>query len=341
MPPPVALPPLPIIEAAQAALPENLGLTFKVPTDLEGGALKVLTVVWQGHQRKYGVHTQRIHRAEDLGHLRAKVAHPEKVLLLTPYLTADLGRKCLDLGLQFIDMAGNLHLAAPGLHVFMVGNKLADKPGRLGPVRPFKAYNRKGLQVIFALLAGEGMVGATYRELGSVAGVATGTVGLVMTDLTEAGLLVATPTGRTLLQPERLADGWVANYPHKLRPHLHPTRFRATRPGGWKTLDLARFGAQWGGEAAGGRLTANLQPLTATIYTPGNPAKLAAALRLRPDPQGDIEILDHFWDFPNPQDYPQDLVPPLLVYADLTASGDPRNADIARMIHARHLNPKQ
>jgi len=343
MPLPEPLPPLPILQAAQAALPEALGLAFKVPAGLRDGHLKALTVEWQGRQWEVGVHTQRIHRAGDLGHLRARLTHPERVLLLTPYLTADLGRKCLELGLQFLDMAGNLHLAAPGLLLFVVGNKPTAKAGRPypgGPVRPFKAYNRKGLQVIFALLAGEGMAGATYRELGRVAGVATGTVGLVMTDLAEAGLLVPTPTGRALVQPEHLEEGWVANYPHKLKPHLHPTRFRAAGPRGWRDLDLAPFGAQWGGEVAGDRLTGNLQPLTATIYTHGDPAKLATALRFRPDPQGDIEILDRFWDFPNPQDYPQDLVPPLLVYADLAASGDPRNADIARMIHARHLHPE-
>ena len=334
---------LQILYGAQVALPEALGLAFKVPAGLDDNSPKVLTMAWQGHRWEYSVHTQRIHRASDLGQLRARLAHPEQVLLLTPYLTADLGRKCLELGLQFLDMAGNLNLAAPGLRLFVVGNRLTANPEGLyprGPVRSFKAYNRKGLQVVFALLAGECMVGEAYRELSRVAGVATGTVGLVMKGLMEAGLLVLTPTGRALVQPENLEEGWVANYPYRLRPHLHPTRFRASERGGWRGLDLAPFGAQWGGEVAGDRLTANLQPMTATIYTPGNPAKLAATLRLRPDPQGDIEILDRFWDFPNPQDYPQDLVPPLLVYADLAASGDPRNADIARMIHAHHLHPK-
>lgn len=60
-----------------------------------------------------------------------------------------------------------------------------------------------------------------------------------------------------------------------------------------------------------------------------------------PDLHGDIEILEQFWDSPTPQGYPLDLVPPLLVYADLVASGDLRNADIARMIQDRYLDPGQ
>lgn len=343
MPQQRALPTEPMLQAALAALPENLGLTFTKAVDLdaEDGPCEVLTVTWEGGRRTLRIHTQQIHRAEDLGHLKARLAHPDDVLLLTPHLTANLGRKCLDLGLQFMDMAGNIHLTGQGLHVVAVGNKLASKTERLGPVRPFKAFNHKGLQVVFALLAGEGLAGATYRELGRAAGVATGTVGLVMQDLTTAGLMVATPTGRAMLQPDRLVEGWVANFPHKLRPHLHPTRFLATHTEGWKNLDLTPHDAQWGGEVAGDRLTHHLQPRTATIYTRDNAAKLAGALRLRPDPQGDIEILDQFWDFPTPQGYPLDVVPPLLIYADLVASGDPRNTDIARMIHAHHLHPEQ
>jgi hypothetical protein len=267
--------------------------------------------------------------------------HPEEVVLVTPYLTENLGKKCLDLGIQFMDMAGNINLNGHGLRLFVVGNKLQDHPGELGPLSSFKAYNRKGLQVVFALLAGEGLAGATYRALGKAAGVATGTVGLVMNNLSESGFMATTPTGRILLRPEVLMEGWLANYPHKLRPHLHPSRFRTAQADGWKTLDLTGHQAQWGGELAGDRLTQHLQPLTATIYTRENPAKLAAALHLRPDPHGNIEVLEQFWDFPNPVGYPRDVAPPLVVYADLVASGDPRNADIARMIHDRYLDPKR
>jgi len=58
--------------------------------------------------------------------------------------------------------------------------------------------------------------------------------------------------------------------------------------------------------------------------------------RLRKDPAGKVEILEKFWD----SDYKNtsnDLVHPLLVYADLIASGDPRNAEAAEKIYEQHI----
>lgn len=328
------------LHAAIDAFPEALGLRFVTETSIdEADPDQTLSIAWDGGRKVYRIHAQRIHRVEDLGRLRAKLPPTDDTLLLTPCLTEGLARKCVELGLPFLDAAGNAFLTGPGLRVLLVGNRLKGAPKRFAAVPPFQPYNRKGLQVVFALLAGQGLAGATYRVLAKAAGVATGTVGLVMADLTEAGLVAPTPAGRIILHPERLMDGWMANFPHKLRPHLHPSRFRAATPQGWKDLDLRGQKAQWGGEIAADRLTHDLQPLTATIYTRENPARLASALRLRPDPQGDIEILDGFWDFPNPQGVPEDIVPPLLVYIDLVASGDPRNIDIARILHAKYLHP--
>ena len=60
--------------------------------------------------------------------------------------------------------------------------------------------------------------------------------------------------------------------------------------------------------------------------------------RLRPDAEGDIEILDAFWGFDNEQPMAQ-TVPPLLAYADLIATLDPRNLEVAKLIHDQYLAP--
>ena len=59
--------------------------------------------------------------------------------------------------------------------------------------------------------------------------------------------------------------------------------------------------------------------------------------RLRADPQGTIEILDAFWNFQLEGPQP-DLVPPLLVYADLMATLDPRNLEVAKRIREQHID---
>ena len=66
-------------------------------------------------------------------------------------------------------------------------------------------------------------------------------------------------------------------------------------------------------------------------------ATLVKRHRLRADPNGNVEVLDTFWNFHPPRGTPPDLVPPLLVYADLMATLDPRNLEVAKRIRAEHL----
>jgi len=45
-------------------------------------------------------------------------------------------------------------------------------------------------------------------------------------------------------------------------------------------------------------------------------------------------LLKAFWNFPPETQHP-DVVPPLLAYADLMASFDPRNHETAQILHER------
>ena len=85
----------------------------------------------------------------------------------------------------------------------------------------------------------------------------------------------------------------------------------------------------WGGDVAAARLTGYLKPGEITVYAKGTPGALLQAQRMRADPQGDVAVIEEFWNFP-PTDIEGDTVPPLLAYADLMATGDPRA--IARAI---------
>jgi hypothetical protein len=58
-------------------------------------------------------------------------------------------------------------------------------------------------------------------------------------------------------------------------------------------------------------------------------------LRLVPDPAGNVEILDVFWN--DQLNYKQGLVPPLLAYADLVTSLDSRNRETAVRIKQQYL----
>lgn len=325
-----------IVDLAQDALPGALGLNLNLVFDLDQGE-QFLVVEGRGERTEFRILTKTVRRAEDLGLLRAQEGDLGKVVLVTPHLTAHLARKAMELGIQFLDAAGNIHVATPGMFLGIIGNKAPEGAEVTGRPGTFKGFNRKGLQVVFGLLAGGALKDAPYRDFGAAVGVARGTVGEVLKDLIATGYVLQKEGERIILRQERLLEGWIATYPHKLRPHLEPKRYRAAEPGWWKNVVLDPARAQWGGEVAADRLTGDLQPGTVTLYATEPPEKLAARLRLRPDPQGDIEILRRFWAFPNPEGYPVDLVPAMLIYTDLIASGDPRNLDIARKIHDTHL----
>jgi hypothetical protein len=74
-----------------------------------------------------------------------------------------------------------------------------------------------------------------------------------------------------------------------------------------------------------------------TIYTtPQQLNQLLAENRLRKDPTGDVEILERFWK-PAELFGREDLVHPILIYADLLATGNERNIETAKIIYEEHI----
>ena len=82
----------------------------------------------------------------------------------------------------------------------------------------------------------------------------------------------------------------------------------------------------------------HVQPQTATIYAPETPRQLIVDRKLKADANGDVEILDVFWNL-QPTALIQDVVPPVLAYADLMATTDGRNHEAAKMIYERFIGP--
>jgi hypothetical protein len=66
------------------------------------------------------------------------------------------------------------------------------------------------------------------------------------------------------------------------------------------------------------------------------PAKMLANFRLKKDPQGNVEFYTCFWK-PETVAPHGSMVHPLLVYADLVATGDQRNLETARMVYDQYL----
>jgi hypothetical protein len=256
------------------------------------------------------------------------------ILLVAPYITKEIAAQCRELDLPFIDEAGNAYIKAPGLLVYIVGQA---RPERTQEKPEFTALTTGGLKIVFALLNQKTIAPQTYRELATFAKVALGTVGPVLTNLQNRGFLTPAELGpRRILDKKRLEDEWVAHYPIKLRPKLNARRFTAAKEEWYRDVDIEQYDACWGGEVAAEKLTGYLKPLKITIYTRKNPDQLIVENRLRPDVNGDIEILEAFWAVDTELQM-DGVAPALLVYADLLTTTNPRNIETARLIYDRYL----
>jgi hypothetical protein len=334
----------PLLDAALDAARVH-GLKVRV-VELEpklgrGHADALVRVEYGGQEVLYAADVHRALRPATLGaalHQMERLGR--QALLVTDYVPPALAADLKARRVAFLDAAGNAYLDQPPLLVWVKGERPKAKPVRLHTGR---AFQPTGLQVLFALLCDPQAVNKPYRELAAMAGVAHGTVGWVIPDLQRLGYirdLKARRGTRRLIDRERLVRQWVDAYARTLRPRTLIGRFYVPTLQGWKDWPLAEFGALWGGEPAAALLTKYLRPGEVTIYAEKLPAVLAAKHKFLPEPApGHTAIVDvrrRFWNFPGDALHP-DNVPPLLVYADLLATGDARCIDTAKLVYDEYV----
>ena len=131
-----------------------------------------------------------------------------------------------------------------------------------------------------------------------------------------------------VLDARKLFDEWVAAYSDRFYPNQLLDRV-------WvNDTDLDGI---WGSESAAQRLTGTLEPGVETLYIdeelPRWRFRHASAIS-REDAGRQLELRPVFWE---PREQDGDIAPALLVYADLTASGEGRNLEVREEIHERFL----
>jgi hypothetical protein len=312
------------------------------------GADALVDIYIEGKKHRYLVEAKaRLDRLAALGHVKAQLDElGERGLLFAPYITPVMAKKCRQLNIPFLDTVGNAYLHEPGFVVYITGEKPEDLTAAALGARG--GGTAAALRVVFVLLCKPDLLNARYRTIVEAANVALGAIGWVFFDLEGRGYIAGghKKHNRRFLEPDRLFGEWVTNYPIKLRPKLNPRRFRAEDPEWWKNADLAGQHGYWGGEIAAQKLTKYIKPQTCTLYIKPERdepriakalAKFVAANRLRADAQGEIEILDAFWNLTVNTDHP-DVIPPILAYADLIATLDPRNIEVAKLIREQYID---
>jgi hypothetical protein len=254
-----------------------------------------------------------------------------KLLLVTQYLPPQYIKILRERGIPFIDTAGNVYINEPPIHIDIQGKRLEEMKW---PQLAEKGILRQaGLRVVYALLIKNELANMPFREIAEAAGVALGTVDRVFKDMRRRNFIVERDhDGRMLTKKRELIDWWVNAYAEKLRPKLLIGRYETDNYEQFQNEDITKLNAQWGGEMAAGIITNYLKPEVFTIYAHKPNNDLILRLKLRDRPTGRIEIRERFWNIEDNQRSKR-IVHPILVYADLLATQDPRNIDTAKLIY--------
>jgi hypothetical protein len=263
---------------------------------------------------------------------RAPAQRP--LLVITQYVNPEMAEKMRRDGLEFIDTAGNAFIHQEQLYIFAKGNR---PPNRTSISPPPRLFAPSGLRAVFALLRGPDLVNGTYREIAAAGGVALGTVAGIMAELKVRLFLIEDQNAvRRLIRKKDLFDGWVSAYPEQLRPRILMGRYQGGH-GWWQEKVLQPAWAQWGGEVAASRITSYLYPQVITVYLGGSRLnEFLLENRLRMESNGNVEILERFWTTDARADA-LETVHPILIFADLLASGNERNIETAKTIYDQHI----
>ena len=337
----------------------NVGLVERVVEVLDGLDVRVgrhpdgelgLSLDPEAAERVYRV----VSRSRLTAPAAATLAVPSgvPVLVVAPMISDAVGQVLRARGLDYVDAAGNVLLRWPGARIDVRGRRAAAPSVDLAGPSARRPFVRSGVQVTFALLAWPQLTASTVREIAEAAGVAVGTTHSVLRDLLAGGYLVGAPSGRQMVRGGELLTRWTEAYALSLYASLGLGLYRAEDPAWWTSAraDLADAGVDLGGEAAASVLDERLRPGTVWLYAEQVPAAVLAAHRCRraDDPgSANVIVRRRFWRAPTrrgevagghpPHVVSSDagLVPSVLVYADLLASGDPRQRDHAQRLRTR------
>lgn len=263
----------------------------------------------------------------------ARVDDREGVLYVGDVIADKSAAAFRESGLQFVDRCGNAHLNFGDVYVDVRGYRpttllQGHSPMKHAPDVGQNLFSRRRSQVLFALLTWPDVLTWTLREISEVSGVSLGQAQQTLKQLDIEGFHVDRINGE-ILNRKKLFDLWVMNYPRFLGPSLNLESFRG---------EVVEFhndlGAQLSGEAA---LPNLIRPSTLIIYVNKFAPEMALRNRWRRSDEPNVFVRHKFWTEPSlvrpRSELPyESVVPSTLIFADLMASGDARQREVAEQL---------
>ncbi len=294
-----------------------------------------LDIDYKGHNELFYVEIKKELREFQLNRIFELADKYKPFLVMAENLFPKIKNALTGHEIAFIEANGTINIETRNILLKVEGkNKKYIQPEKQG-----RAFTKAGLKAIYLFLTNENNINDTYRELANNANIAIGNIKLIREGLIEEDFALWQNNNELkLINKKELLQKWITAYNEKLKPALHIGKFRFINEKDfiqWKSLNLEKLKAQWGGEAAGNIYTNYLQPEVLTLYTNENKAKLIKEYKLLPDPDGNVIAYEKFWNDKQPF---KNVVPPLLAYADLLATGNRRCIETAQKIYEQYID---
>jgi hypothetical protein len=261
-----------------------------------------------------------------------------KLIVIAENIFPRIKQELKQLGVAYLDIAGNTFLKTKDNFVYIEGLK-AEKTGKEKTGRAFKTA---GLKLIYHILTDNDLINKPQRTIAETTDIAVGNVNYILKELKDMNFLLRKNKKEyKIVNQKELFLKWINEFNDNLKTKLHIGNFRFLDNDNyinWKNIELKIDLTLWGGEPAAAILTKHLLPEIYTIYTDEKRENLIKNYRLIPDPNGDVQLYQKFWNTIN--DNKESTAPPLLVYADLINTSNRRNVETANMIYDEYLQNK-
>ena len=204
------------IEALRQAAGLQIEVTHFEPAGTHKRADAYVNIAHNNKNYEFVVEVKNVDRFATVAQVKHQLEEFNKApLLIAPKLTEAAANNCKELGLNFIDLAGNAYINEPDFFILIKGQKLDQQ--QHNPMHTFngnKVLTTTNLRMVFALLCKPELLNAPYREIAKVAGIALGAVGWGFYDLAARALTLGDgkKNNRVLIQNEKLIQEWVTNY---------------------------------------------------------------------------------------------------------------------------------
>lgn len=283
-------------------------------------------------QRNYNLEIKGKVFSSVIGQLLMQKKEYQNILLVTEYASPQIANKLRELDIPFIDANGNCYFSDSEVYIFVNTYK---RNLQVKTSNPSLIFQTSGLQLLFVLLSIPDSENKTYRELAEISGVSLGTVSEVMKMMELEHYLVKEKGRRILFRKDELLQRWVRDYSEMLVPKLKTREFLSPDDNWWATANLNLTKSCWGGEVAANVMIGNLIPADFRIYTKRMIGVISKhkLKRRNVGETGNVKLVERFWNF----DTSETIAPPLLVYADLLATAQARNIEVAQIIYDQYL----